>query len=223
MSTTPSPESTAADLAGIQATVEETTRKGAAHVLEQVEELAERAPMLRLVLDRAAPAMRELVRAESDLAGVWLETARDLVVDICHSLAVFGARRFYVLNTGFSTMRPLAQASEVLSGQGILLQYTDIETIAADATRSVQQQEGGTHADEIETSMMLHVRPETVGGERTDDYYLKRRPAWLRTSESLPSLTASGGVGNSSNASAHDGEVYLNAAVAGILAVLDRA
>ena len=66
-------------LARIQATVEETTRKGAAHVLEQVEELAERAPMLCLVFDRAAPAMRELVRAESDLAGVWLETTRDQV------------------------------------------------------------------------------------------------------------------------------------------------
>ena len=42
-----------------------------------MEGLAERAPTLRLVLDRAAPAMQELVRAESDLASFWLESARD--------------------------------------------------------------------------------------------------------------------------------------------------
>src|SRR5215475_10133834 len=36
-----------------------------------------------------------------------LETARDLLVDICRSLAHHGPRKFYALNTGVSTMRPL--------------------------------------------------------------------------------------------------------------------
>ena len=36
-------------------------------------------------------------------------TARDLLVDICRSLAAFGVRRFYVLNTGVSTVGPLAR------------------------------------------------------------------------------------------------------------------
>jgi creatinine amidohydrolase len=31
------------------------------------------------------------------------ETARDIFVDSCRSLAVFGAKRFYVLNNGLST------------------------------------------------------------------------------------------------------------------------
>ena len=35
------------------------------------------------------------------------ETARDVVDDIVRSLAGYGPRRFYVLNTGVSTLRPL--------------------------------------------------------------------------------------------------------------------
>ncbi len=50
--------------------------------MEPLEDLAERAPMLRLVLDRAAPAMQELVRAESDLASFWLEIARDHIAGL---------------------------------------------------------------------------------------------------------------------------------------------
>src|SRR4029453_16591284 len=36
-----------------------------------------------------------------------VEVARDLVVDICRSLSRFGPRRFYILNTGISTVRAL--------------------------------------------------------------------------------------------------------------------
>ena len=85
------PEKMVPDLAETQAAVEKATdavaagveegltaaREGAERLMEQVEDLAERAPTLRLVLDRAAPAMQELVRAESDLASFWLESARD--------------------------------------------------------------------------------------------------------------------------------------------------
>src|SRR4029450_11990646 len=44
-----------------------------------------------------------------------LETARDLVVDIVRSLARFGPKRFYVLNTGVSTVRALQPAAELLA------------------------------------------------------------------------------------------------------------
>jgi creatinine amidohydrolase len=55
-----------------------------------------------------------------------LETARDLIVDICRSLARFGPRRFYALNTGVSTNKALKPAAEVLAAEGILLTYTDL-------------------------------------------------------------------------------------------------
>src|SRR5215212_2999292 len=41
-----------------------------------------------------------------------LETSRDTIVDICRTLARFGPKRFYILNTGISTLRALAPAAE---------------------------------------------------------------------------------------------------------------
>ena len=50
-----------------------------------------------------------------------LETARDMLVDICRSLARYGPKRFYALNTGVSTVRALQPAAEILAGDSILL------------------------------------------------------------------------------------------------------
>jgi len=91
-----------------------------------------------------------------------LETARDLVVDLVRSLARHGPRRFYVLNTGISTRRPLRAAAEALAGNHIMLRFTDLETAGAAAVKQVRREEGGTHADEIETSMMLYIDPLAV-------------------------------------------------------------
>ena len=91
-----------------------------------------------------------------------LETARDLLVDIVKSLAHHGPRRFYVLNTGVSTVRPLKAAQELLAAEGITLAYTDIIAAGKEACAEVEQQPEGTHADEIETSMMLFIAPWTV-------------------------------------------------------------
>src|SRR5262249_28035934 len=85
------------------------------------------------------------------------ETARDLMIDICKSLAAYGPRRFYALNTGVSTVRPLAAAAEALAADGILLRYTDLKIALAPIEKRIAKQEGGGHADEIETSMMLFI------------------------------------------------------------------
>ena len=89
-----------------------------------------------------------------------LETARDMLTDITRSLARYGPRRFYVLNTGISTLRPLAEAAAILAKDGILLRYTDLTR--EDPVEKKLRQSGGTHADEIETSMMLYIAPQYV-------------------------------------------------------------
>jgi creatinine amidohydrolase len=90
------------------------------------------------------------------------ETARDLIVDTCRSLAAFGPRRFYVLNTGISTLRPLADAAAALASDGVLLRVHDPRAATAAVERSVLEQPRGTHADEAETSKMLFIAPEKV-------------------------------------------------------------
>ena len=91
-----------------------------------------------------------------------LETARDVIVDICRSLSRFGPRRFYVLNTGVSTVRALAPAAEILAAEGILMRFTDLLKVMEPVEKEICQQEGGTHADEVETSMMLFMAPADV-------------------------------------------------------------
>jgi creatinine amidohydrolase len=91
-----------------------------------------------------------------------LETARDVLVDVVKSFARHGPRRFYALNTGISTLRALAPAAEALAAEGILLHYTDLGKALAPVEKQVAEQEGGTHADEIETSIMLYIAPDSV-------------------------------------------------------------
>jgi len=90
-----------------------------------------------------------------------LETGRDVIVDICRTLSRFGPRRFYILNTGISTLRALKPAADLLAAEGIVLRYTDLR-IMEPIEKTLKQEAGGTHADEIETSMMLFMAPETV-------------------------------------------------------------
>jgi pimeloyl-ACP methyl ester carboxylesterase/creatinine amidohydrolase/Fe(II)-dependent formamide hydrolase-like protein len=91
-----------------------------------------------------------------------LETARDLVIDICRGLARFGPRRFYLINTGVSTLRALKPAAETLAAEGIVLHYLDVTKDVEHVSKPLMKQEGGTHADEIETSKMLYIDPASV-------------------------------------------------------------
>ncbi|MBI5631093.1 MAG: creatininase family protein [Elusimicrobia bacterium] len=83
------------------------------------------------------------------------------VVEICRSFAAHGARKFYVLNTGISTRKILEEARQTLSQDGVTLGYTDLGALSS-IEAQVRESAGGTHADEIETSMMLYLAPEIV-------------------------------------------------------------
>ena len=91
-----------------------------------------------------------------------LETARDYTVQIVRSLARYGPKRFYVLNTGVSTTRALEPAAALLAEEGILLRYTDFGAAAERAAAGIRQQPIGSHADELETSMMLYIDDNSV-------------------------------------------------------------
>ncbi|MBN2335441.1 creatininase family protein [Candidatus Bathyarchaeota archaeon] len=100
-----------------------------------------------------------------------LETFKELVKDICLSLSGYGVKKFYVLNTGISTLRGLEPAAGELMGQGVTLRYTNLLD-AEDQNSGILTQEGGTHADESETSMMLYIKPEAVDmGKAVKDYH----------------------------------------------------
>ncbi len=94
------------------------------------------------------------------------ETFRNTVVDICRSLGRHGARKFYVLNTGISTLGPLKEAAEELGKDGLTMRYLNLLETDEKLPPGLLKQEGGTHADEAETSMMLYIAPELVDMSR---------------------------------------------------------
>src|SRR5215471_16217201 len=103
------------------------------------------------------------------------DTARDMVVQICHTLSLHGPRRFYIINTGLSTIRPLSEAAKVLTSEGVTLTYFNFNEID-DVVKKVQQETEGTHADEIETSMMLYIAPNTVRMSKAEKDIHPQRP-----------------------------------------------
>jgi creatinine amidohydrolase len=153
-----------------------------------------------------------------------IETARNLTVDVARSLARSGPRRFYVLNTGVSTNVPLQQAARVLAGDGILLHFTDFGARGDAAARAFREQPDGSHADEIETSLMLHIAPASVDmtkavrdiGPRANPFRLTRRRDGPGT------YSESGVWGDATVATAKKGAVLAEALTAAILDDIEK-
>jgi len=150
-----------------------------------------------------------------------LETARDLIVDICQSLSVFGPRRFYVLNTGVSTVRPLKAAAEELALKSIVLRYTAWNEILAPVEASISEQEGGGHADEIETSIMLYVAPNTVTMEKAVNEFRPGDGPLTRDPSGEGVYSASGVWGDATLATVEKGRLATEALVKGVLADIE--
>ncbi len=146
-----------------------------------------------------------------------LATARDMVIDVVASLAAFGPRRFYVLNTGVSTVRALEPAAATLAEQGVIMHFARVDRAGSEAVRSVQEQEGGSHADEIETSMMLYIDPQCVDMSRAaDDYHPGSGPLTPNANE--PGVYSPTGIyGNATLATAEKGRVIVEATVTDLL------
>ena len=151
------------------------------------------------------------------------ETERDVVVEICRSLARYGPRRFYVLNTGLSSARPLVAAAEQLAREGVLLRFTDIEKVGHAVRQAVRQEKHGTHADEIETSMMLYMKPETVRMDKAVSDGGVPAPGYLTRDKTRRDrvYSPSGVYGDATLATRLKGEKVTEAMVADILADID--
>jgi creatinine amidohydrolase len=147
-----------------------------------------------------------------------VETARDIVIDICKSFAGYGVRKFYVINTGVTTMRALRPAAESLAKEGLILKYTDIISILEPVIKAVGKQEDGGHADEIETSMMLYMAPSTVNMKKAaKDYHPSREREFTRNPKGKGVYSPTGIYGDATLATRAKGEQITKALVAGIL------
>lgn len=100
----------------------------------------------------------------------------DTVVAIVESLRGQGVRRVYALNTGVSTAGPLAEARRRL-GEGF--DFCRVDEAIGPLEKQLASQPGGTHADELETSMMLELCPDRVQLQKARPDYHGNAPGGL--------------------------------------------
>lgn len=147
-------------------------------------------------------------------------TARDLIVDSCRSLAHFGPTRFYIVNTGISTLGPLAESATQL-GPGIRFDYLDLDTALSSLPEGLLEQAYGSHADEHETSLMLHIAPQVVNMELAVDDGTEGEGRLTRT-RGQGRWSLSGVYGQATLATAAKGRVIASALVEHCVAGIGR-
>jgi creatinine amidohydrolase len=151
-----------------------------------------------------------------------LETARDLMIDICRSLARYGPKKFYALNTGVSTLNALRPSAEILGKEGILLRYTDLGTAMQPIEDDIKQEEGGTHADEIETSMMLYIAPQSVDMKKAVKDFHPGRGGLTRDPNGTKTYSPTGIWGDPTLATREKGKLLVDTLVTNIVKEIDQ-
>lgn len=158
----------------------------------------------------------------------------DYIQDIVRSLAHHGFRRILIVNGHGSNSAWLENAARlsIVEMPNILcavVNWWDIPEVAEKVKAMRDSERGGTsHACELETSLMLTIRPDLVHMEKAvkdisyptstyfpaRDFYYPSGPA--RMMRYWSTLSKTGVMGDPTRASAEKGRVWLEAAVEGL-------
>lgn len=159
-------------------------------------------------------------------------TFHALVADIVSAFATGGFRRVILLPTHGGNFAPLADAVAALdSPDGVrVIALTDLRVLMAVALvgqdeHGVPLGEGGLHAGEWETSLMLAIHPELVDMERAEPGFtgdLEEALAGVFDS-GVEKLAANGVIGDPARASAQHGRRYWERAVELVLEQVEAA
>lgn len=151
------------------------------------------------------------------------ETFRALLRDLCRGLLGHGVRSVFLLDTGISTIPPIEALIGEPDWDGRL---RHIRTYDGPRTRAVEaqlrQQAYGSHADELETSIMLALVPDRVAMHRAAPSPPELRD-WqgpLSPDPAAPGYSASGSFGDPRLATRAKGEALLEAMVADAVAAI---
>jgi len=160
------------------------------------------------------------------------QTYHGLVADLARSLLDGGFERIVLLPTHGGNFGPLAAALEqledderehvvALTDLGVLFQIAQI----GEREHGVPLGEGGLHAGEWETSLMLAIHPELVDMEGAQPGFtgeLQEAVASMFTG-GVASISENGAIGDPSRSSVEHGERYWSAVVELVLEQIDAA
>lgn len=151
--------------------------------------------------------------------GLREETFAAVLEDIVRAWMRHGAKKFYFLNTGISTVPTLEKLKSKMLTEKVRIEFTDLRRDGAQAVKAIEKQPRGTHADEIETSMMLVLAPQTVHMDRAVAELAEDRPGGLTRDPKAKSgvYSKTGAWGDPTLATREKGKVVVDALVADIV------
>lgn len=143
--------------------------------------------------------------------------------EILHCMVQAGAQRIAVLNTGISTIAPCAEvlAARATTPPARLVNVYSGARLAR-ARAAIEEQSWGGHADEMETSLMLAIDPESVDmAQATPAPVRFDHGRFNRCDPDAPNYSPSGATGDPTRASRAKGERLLAALLDDVLEALD--
>lgn len=148
------------------------------------------------------------------------DTLRAIVLDIGRELKRMGIPVLVTLNGHFGNKEPISLAARALESEGlkvIHLDYPRLEALAAEICDSQPAGSGFFHADEVETSMMLALRPDSVRMEKAVAEYPIFPPTFGIEPLQLSEFNQSGVFGDPCPSTADKGRKLIDGIVAACL------
>jgi creatinine amidohydrolase len=139
-----------------------------------------------------------------------------VIQEIAAGIIGFGCRALFVLDTGISTRAPVDRALARLALDDVLHLEIHEGPCYRRAAQDLAEQSHGSHADELETSLMLALAPDLVEMSRAQasPTVKAETPGRLTPSDtSSPNYSRSGSYGDPTLASRAKGEILLAAMV----------
>jgi len=151
-------------------------------------------------------------------------TFKKVVLQIAEGIIKSGAKRLFILNTGISTIEPLQNTIDSLkSSSSISLINIYSGKKFCEVEKKIKKQVRGSHADEIETSIMLAIAEDKVNMNLADTNTEKKQAGPLnRTHKDQPNYSPSGVYGDARLASKEKGKLLIEAILEDVLEDLDN-
>jgi creatinine amidohydrolase len=139
-----------------------------------------------------------------------------MIQEVAIGIIGFGCRALFVLDTGISTLAPVDRALARLAFGNVLHLKIHEGSRYRHAAAELAEQSHGSHADELETSLMLALAPDLVDMSRAEagPAVKAETPGRLTPSDAAsPNYSRSGSYGDPTLATRAKGEILLAAMV----------
>lgn len=143
-------------------------------------------------------------------------TLRAMIEDIGHGVLRMGVKGLVIVNGHFGNRDPIALAARTLVNSGLPvthLDYPGMEALAGKLCDSAPAAPGFYHADEVETAIMLALRPEAVDMSLAAPEYPEFPPTFGIEPMQLREFVATGVFGDPRPATAAKGEALIEGIV----------